>query len=148
MRIDDLRQKLRLRGLRCHPMYCRNSTRMQIVPLLASRSQALRYINFAKTLQNHIISVIYLFPYQCVWIFAVQILVRAVEAERGEHVRGGRRTGRYGLRGADLRHTQDGDHQGACDIGLWCSSPVNRPSGRHRSERESLYRFSQCRLTG
>ncbi|CAA7054082.1 unnamed protein product [Microthlaspi erraticum] len=44
MRIDDLRQKLRLRGLRCHPMYCRNSTRMQIVPLLASRSQALRYL--------------------------------------------------------------------------------------------------------
>ncbi|KAG7653089.1 Sucrose synthase [Arabidopsis suecica] len=44
MRVDDLRQKLRLRGLRCHPMYCRNSTRMQIVPLLASRSQALRYL--------------------------------------------------------------------------------------------------------
>ncbi|KAH9680643.1 putative sucrose-phosphate synthase 3 [Citrus sinensis] len=43
-RIDDLRQKLRMRGLRCHPMYCRNSTRMQIVPLLASRSQALRYL--------------------------------------------------------------------------------------------------------
>nr|DAD23989.1 TPA_asm: hypothetical protein HUJ06_025452 [Nelumbo nucifera] len=42
MRVDDLRQKLRMRGLRCHPMYCRNSTRMQIVPLLASRSQALR----------------------------------------------------------------------------------------------------------
>ncbi|XP_010264121.1 PREDICTED: probable sucrose-phosphate synthase 3 isoform X2 [Nelumbo nucifera] len=41
-RVDDLRQKLRMRGLRCHPMYCRNSTRMQVVPLLASRSQALR----------------------------------------------------------------------------------------------------------
>nr|AVH87205.1 sucrose-phosphate synthase 3 [Litchi chinensis] len=43
-RVDDLRQKLRMRGLRCHPMYCRNSTRMQIVPLLASRAQALRYL--------------------------------------------------------------------------------------------------------
>ncbi|KAJ4846030.1 putative sucrose-phosphate synthase 3 [Turnera subulata] len=43
-RIDDLRQKLRMRGLRCHPMYCRNSTRMQIVPLAASRAQALRYL--------------------------------------------------------------------------------------------------------
>ncbi|KAG9447916.1 hypothetical protein H6P81_014044 [Aristolochia fimbriata] len=42
-RVDDLRQKLRMRGLRCHPMYCRNSTRLQVVPLLASRSQALRY---------------------------------------------------------------------------------------------------------
>ncbi|KAJ0035597.1 hypothetical protein Pint_25467 [Pistacia integerrima] len=43
-RVDDLRQKLRMRGLRCHLMYCRNSTRIQIVPLLASRSQALRYL--------------------------------------------------------------------------------------------------------
>ncbi|KAK9933115.1 hypothetical protein M0R45_020323 [Rubus argutus] len=43
-KVDDLRQKLRMRGLRCHPMYCRSSTRMQIVPLLASRAQALRYL--------------------------------------------------------------------------------------------------------
>ncbi|XP_044485639.1 probable sucrose-phosphate synthase 3 [Mangifera indica] len=43
-RVDDLRRKLRMRGLRCHPMYCRNSTRIQIIPLLASRSQALRYL--------------------------------------------------------------------------------------------------------
>ncbi|KAG9152780.1 hypothetical protein Leryth_021770 [Lithospermum erythrorhizon] len=43
-KVDDLRQKLRMRGLRCHLMYCRNSTRMQAVPLLASRSQALRYL--------------------------------------------------------------------------------------------------------
>ncbi|XP_042050584.1 probable sucrose-phosphate synthase 2 [Salvia splendens] len=39
---DDLRQKLRMRVLRCNLMYCRNSTRMQVVPLLASGSQALR----------------------------------------------------------------------------------------------------------
>ncbi|XP_022958742.1 probable sucrose-phosphate synthase 2 [Cucurbita moschata] len=44
MKVDDLRQKLRLRGLRCHPMYCRSLTRMQIIPLLASRAQALRYL--------------------------------------------------------------------------------------------------------
>ncbi|KAF5738499.1 sucrose-phosphate synthase 3-like [Tripterygium wilfordii] len=44
MKVDDLRQKLRMRGLRCHPMYCRSSTKMQIVPLLASRAQALRYL--------------------------------------------------------------------------------------------------------
>ncbi|KAK4404029.1 putative sucrose-phosphate synthase 2 [Sesamum angolense] len=43
-RVDDMRQKLRMRGLRCHLMYCRNSTKMQVIPLLASRSQALRYI--------------------------------------------------------------------------------------------------------
>ncbi|KDP39346.1 hypothetical protein JCGZ_01103 [Jatropha curcas] len=44
MKVHELRQKLRMRGLRCHPMYCRNSTRMQIIPLLASRAQALRYL--------------------------------------------------------------------------------------------------------
>lgn len=43
-KVDDMRQKLRIRGLRCHLMYCRNSTRMQILPFLASRSQALRYL--------------------------------------------------------------------------------------------------------
>lgn len=42
--VDDLRQKLRMRGLRSHLMYCRNSTRLQVIPLLASRSQALRYL--------------------------------------------------------------------------------------------------------
>ncbi|KAJ0969185.1 hypothetical protein J5N97_022062 [Dioscorea zingiberensis] len=42
--VDDLRQKLRMRGLRCHLMYCRSSTRLQVIPLLASRSQALRYL--------------------------------------------------------------------------------------------------------
>ncbi|KAL9275035.1 putative sucrose-phosphate synthase 2 [Drosera capensis] len=43
-KVDDLRQKLRMRGLRCHLMYCRSSTRLQVIPLLASRSQALRYL--------------------------------------------------------------------------------------------------------
>ena len=42
--VDDLRQKLRMRGLRCHLMYCSNSKRLQVIPLLASRSQALRYV--------------------------------------------------------------------------------------------------------
>ncbi|KAG2726474.1 hypothetical protein I3760_01G114500 [Carya illinoinensis] len=42
-KVDDLRQKLRMRGLRCHSMYCRSSTRLQTIPLLASRAQALRY---------------------------------------------------------------------------------------------------------
>ncbi|CAL4972450.1 unnamed protein product [Urochloa decumbens] len=42
--IDEMRERLRMRGLRCHIIYCRNSTRLQVVPLLASRSQALRYL--------------------------------------------------------------------------------------------------------
>ncbi|XP_027331598.1 probable sucrose-phosphate synthase 2 isoform X1 [Abrus precatorius] len=43
-KVDDLRQKLRMRGLRCHPMYCRRLSRMHVIPLLASRAQALRYL--------------------------------------------------------------------------------------------------------
>lgn len=43
-KVDELRQKLRMRGLRCHPMYCRGSSRMHVIPLLASRAQALRYL--------------------------------------------------------------------------------------------------------
>ncbi|CAL0317507.1 unnamed protein product [Lupinus luteus] len=43
-KVDELRQKLRIRGLRCHPMYCRRSSRMHVIPLLASRAQALRYL--------------------------------------------------------------------------------------------------------
>lgn len=42
--VDDLRQKVRMRGLRCHLMYCRNFSRLHVVPLLASRSQSLRYL--------------------------------------------------------------------------------------------------------
>lgn len=42
--IDEMRERMRMRGLRCHLMYCRNATRLQVVPLLASRSQALRYL--------------------------------------------------------------------------------------------------------
>nr|AAZ85400.1 sucrose-phosphate synthase 2 [Physcomitrium patens] len=41
--VDQLRQRLRMRGLRCHVMFCRNSSRLHVLPLLASRSQSLRY---------------------------------------------------------------------------------------------------------
>ncbi|CAM6118363.1 unnamed protein product [Calypogeia fissa] len=42
--VDHIRQRLRQRGLRCHVMYCQSETRMRVIPLLASRSQALRYL--------------------------------------------------------------------------------------------------------
>ncbi|XP_010252403.1 PREDICTED: probable sucrose-phosphate synthase 4 [Nelumbo nucifera] len=44
-RIDDLRQKLRMRGFRCNLVYTRASTRLNVVPLFASRAQALRYLS-------------------------------------------------------------------------------------------------------
>ncbi|KAH9299399.1 hypothetical protein KI387_031081, partial [Taxus chinensis] len=43
-KVDEFRQSMRMRGLRCHLMYCRNSTQLHVIPLLASRSQALRYL--------------------------------------------------------------------------------------------------------
>ncbi|KAL3694388.1 hypothetical protein R1sor_008039 [Riccia sorocarpa] len=42
--VDEVRWRLRQRGLRCHVIYCQNETRMHVIPLLASRSQALRYL--------------------------------------------------------------------------------------------------------
>ncbi|XP_077231573.1 sucrose-phosphate synthase family protein [Tasmannia lanceolata] len=44
-KIDDIRQRLRMRGFRCNLIYTRASTRLNVVPLFASRVQALRYIS-------------------------------------------------------------------------------------------------------
>ncbi|GFY95144.1 sucrose-phosphate synthase family protein [Actinidia rufa] len=42
-RIDELRQRLRMRGLRCNVIYTRASSQLKVVPLFASRAQALRW---------------------------------------------------------------------------------------------------------
>eukprot|EP00250_Pteridium_aquilinum_P012553 c20797_g1_i1 orf=191-3325(-) len=44
LKVDEFRKRLRNQGLRCHVIYCQQSTRLHIIPLLASRSQALRYL--------------------------------------------------------------------------------------------------------
>ncbi|XP_024031594.1 probable sucrose-phosphate synthase 4 isoform X1 [Morus notabilis] len=44
-RIDDLRQRLRMRGFRCNLVYTRAASRLNVVPLYASRIQALRYLS-------------------------------------------------------------------------------------------------------
>lgn len=44
-RIDDLRQALRMRGFRCHIVYSCAGTRLSVMPLFASRIQALRYLS-------------------------------------------------------------------------------------------------------
>lgn len=44
-RVDEIRQKLRMRGFRCNLIYTRASTRLNVVPLFASRAQALRYLS-------------------------------------------------------------------------------------------------------
>uniref|UniRef100_A0A803LH47 Sucrose-phosphate synthase n=1 Tax=Chenopodium quinoa TaxID=63459 RepID=A0A803LH47_CHEQI len=40
----ELRKSMRIQGLRCHVIYCQNGTKMNVIPVLASRSQALRYL--------------------------------------------------------------------------------------------------------
>lgn len=42
--LKELRKLMRIQALRCHPIYCQNGTRLNVIPVLASRSQALRYL--------------------------------------------------------------------------------------------------------
>ncbi|KAJ4713890.1 Sucrose-phosphate synthase family protein [Melia azedarach] len=44
-KIDDIRQRLRMRGFRCNLIYTRAASRLNVVPLFASRKQALRYLS-------------------------------------------------------------------------------------------------------
>lgn len=44
-KIDDLRQRLRMRGLRCNLIYTHAGLRLNVIPLFASRKQALRYLS-------------------------------------------------------------------------------------------------------
>ncbi|KAJ4952577.1 hypothetical protein NE237_029409 [Protea cynaroides] len=40
----ELRKLMRIQALRCHVIYCQNGTKLHAIPVLASRSQALRYL--------------------------------------------------------------------------------------------------------
>nr|AAC60545.2 sucrose-phosphate synthase [Spinacia oleracea] len=40
----ELRKMMRIQALRCHAIYCQNGTWLNVIPVLASRSQALRYL--------------------------------------------------------------------------------------------------------
>ncbi|KAK9947503.1 hypothetical protein M0R45_003125 [Rubus argutus] len=42
--VKELRKLLRIQALRCHVIYCQNGTRLNVIPVTASRSQALRYL--------------------------------------------------------------------------------------------------------
>ncbi|XP_050254310.1 sucrose-phosphate synthase 4 [Quercus robur] len=44
-KIDDLHQRLRMRGFRCNLVYTRAASRLNVVPMFASRIQALRYLS-------------------------------------------------------------------------------------------------------
>lgn len=38
----ELRRLVRIQALRCNAVYCRNGERINVIPVLASRAQALR----------------------------------------------------------------------------------------------------------
>ncbi|XP_052176230.1 probable sucrose-phosphate synthase 1 [Diospyros lotus] len=42
--VKEVQKLMRIQALRCHVIYCQNGTRMHFIPVLASRSQALRYL--------------------------------------------------------------------------------------------------------
>ncbi|XVF89343.1 hypothetical protein PTKIN_Ptkin19aG0122600 [Pterospermum kingtungense] len=42
--VKELRKLMRIQALRCHIIYCQNGTRLNVIPVLASRAQALRYL--------------------------------------------------------------------------------------------------------
>ncbi|KAA8535166.1 hypothetical protein F0562_030169 [Nyssa sinensis] len=42
--VKELRKLMRIQALRCHSIYCRNGSKINVIPVLASRSQALRYL--------------------------------------------------------------------------------------------------------
>ncbi|CAH9126731.1 unnamed protein product [Cuscuta epithymum] len=44
-RVNDLRQRLRMRGFRCNTVYTHAGLRLNVIPLYASRSQAIRYLS-------------------------------------------------------------------------------------------------------
>ncbi|KAK1274724.1 putative sucrose-phosphate synthase 4 [Acorus gramineus] len=44
-KVDDVKQRLRMRGFRCGVVYVRRCTRLNVTPLFASRTQALRYLS-------------------------------------------------------------------------------------------------------
>nr|QHZ00908.1 sucrose phosphate synthase 1 [Paeonia lactiflora] len=42
--VKEVRKLMRIQALRCHAIYCQNGTKLNVIPVLASRSQALRYL--------------------------------------------------------------------------------------------------------
>ncbi|GMH20576.1 hypothetical protein Nepgr_022417 [Nepenthes gracilis] len=42
--VKEVRKLMRMQALRCHVVYCQNGTKLNVIPVLASRSQALRYL--------------------------------------------------------------------------------------------------------
>ncbi|KAL8152638.1 hypothetical protein V2J09_010398, partial [Rumex salicifolius] len=42
--VKEVRKLMRIQALHCHVVYCQNGTKLKVIPVLASRSQALRYL--------------------------------------------------------------------------------------------------------
>ncbi|KAK1389452.1 Sucrose-phosphate synthase [Heracleum sosnowskyi] len=42
--VREIRKRMRIQALRCHVIYCQNGRKINVIPVLASRAQALRYL--------------------------------------------------------------------------------------------------------
>ncbi|XWS17834.1 hypothetical protein CRYUN_Cryun33cG0102300 [Craigia yunnanensis] len=42
--VKEIQKLMRIQALRCHVIYCQNGTTLNVIPVLASRAQALRYL--------------------------------------------------------------------------------------------------------
>lgn len=45
--VKELRKLMRIQALRCHAVYCQNGSKINVIPVLASRCQALRCSSFS-----------------------------------------------------------------------------------------------------
>ncbi|GLT85307.1 hypothetical protein SLE2022_034990 [Rubroshorea leprosula] len=57
--VKELRKLMRIQALRCNVIYCQNGTKLNVIPVLASRAQALRYlyIRWGMELSNAVVFV-------------------------------------------------------------------------------------------
>lgn len=44
--VREIRKLMRIQALRCHVIYCQNGRKINVIPVLASRAQALRYHSY------------------------------------------------------------------------------------------------------
>nr|XP_043612921.1 probable sucrose-phosphate synthase 1 [Erigeron canadensis] len=57
--VKDLREFLRKQSLRCQAIYCQNGTKLNVIPMVSSRAQALRYlyVRWGMSLPNAVVIV-------------------------------------------------------------------------------------------
>lgn len=66
---------MRIQALRCNVVYCQNGARLNVIPVLASRSQALRYVLIVNQSYLHVNCFRFVFEH---YVFFFQVLASAM----------------------------------------------------------------------